>query len=106
MAPARTTRLLEDVDRGSDAGPLPRELGLVQTDAKTSVRATIAPIRAPVVVVNAGAVSGEVLRVQHVVEVVPARRSARNRRNHALAGHRFVCQTRLDEVRPERGSIR
>ena len=67
--------------------------------------ARVAPVAAPVVVVNAGAVGGEVLGEQHVLEVVAARRVARNRGVDPLAGHRFVRYPPQDVVDARRRTV-
>src|SRR5690348_4350089 len=48
--------LRKDVDGRTDVGPVPGKLGLVVANAKAPVGAGVAPVAAPVVVVNAGAV--------------------------------------------------
>src|SRR5215207_3410636 len=64
-------------DRCAERRPTPEERAIGVRQAEAAVRGAVAPVAAPVVVVNAGAVAGEVLRKQDVGEVVAARREAR-----------------------------
>src|SRR5689334_7408887 len=76
----------EDVDGGTDVRPVPGEARFVVGNAQTAMRPGIAPVARPVVVVNAGAVVGEVLRPEHVFQVVAARRIAWDGRVDPFAG--------------------
>src|ERR671936_1817592 len=62
-----------DDHRGADIGPVPQKQAILEIQAQAAVRARIAKVTGPVVVVNARAVTGEVLGVQHVLQVVAAR---------------------------------
>src|ERR1700687_485760 len=95
--------LRKDQDRSTYLGPVPGELGFVVGDPQAAVRTGVAPVAAPVVVVNAGSVGREVLREQDVLQVVPARRVARDRRIYALAGHGLVRDSPQDAVEARRG---
>src|SRR5262249_3424794 len=95
----------EDVHGGADVGPIPGEFRLVVANPQTAVRAGVAPVAAPVVVVNAGAFGGEVLRPQYVLEEIAAGLIAGNWRVHALAGHRLVWYAPQDVMSASWGPV-
>src|SRR5207302_8020095 len=58
--------------RRANIGPVPQEQTVLEIQAQAAVRARIAKVAGPVVVVKARAIAREILCVQHVLEVVAA----------------------------------
>src|SRR5216683_5306118 len=72
----------------ANVGPFPEPGAVAVGEAEAAVAAGVAPGTAPVVVVEAGAIAGEVLGEQHVGQVVPAWSKARDA--DGVAVHCFV----------------
>src|SRR4051794_25415460 len=68
---------LVDVEHRAHGGPVPEPLGVFEVYAQAAVCTRIPEVGRPVVVVNSGAVAGEILRKQHVLQEVAAGRIAR-----------------------------
>src|SRR3982074_2024333 len=97
-------RSVVDYHRRSQMGPLPEPGAVGVVQAKAAVAASIAPHAAPVVVVQAGAVAGEVLGEQDVGQVVPAWTKGGNA--NRVAVHRFVGHAAQDRKDASRGRPR
>src|ERR1700730_4664437 len=59
---SRADALVMDGHRDANPGPAPQERAIGVCEPKAAVRGRISPLAAPVVVVQAGSVAGEVLR--------------------------------------------
>src|SRR4051812_35742520 len=94
-APAAGTRitsptraLVVDGQRRADMGPFPQQCAVAVGQPEAAVRPGVAPVAAPVVVVEAGTIAGEVLGEQDVGQVVAAGPEARDA--DGVAVHRLV----------------
>src|SRR6266536_4556268 len=96
----RPTPLVVDVHRSAEGGPAPEKGAVGVREAQTAVRGGVAPVAAPVVVVQAGAIAGEVLREQHVGQEVPAWPKPRDA--NRVTVHRLVRYPADDPEHAER----
>src|SRR5216684_924045 len=91
--------LVVDGYQRAQPGPIPEKSTVGVREPKAAVRGGVAPIAAPVVVVKACPVAGEVLREQHVLQVVAAGPEPRDA--DGVAVHGFIRHTPADGVHAE-----
>src|SRR5713226_4952516 len=91
---SRADALVMDGHRGAEPSPGPEERAVGVGEPEATVRGRVAPVAAPVVVVQAGPVAGEVLREQDVLQVVAAWPKTGNADGVAI--HRFVGDATTD----------
>src|SRR5438552_7030396 len=88
-------------DRGAIVDPDPEPVGIVVSQTETAVAAGVAEVARPVVVVQGGAVAGEILGKEHVLDVVATRGVPRDA--EPLAAHRVVRDPSHDAERANGG---
>src|SRR5712691_2441647 len=91
---SRAEALVMDRHRGAKPGPAPQERAVGVRQPQAAVRGGIAPVAAPVVVVQAGPVAGEVLGEQDVLQVVAAWPKTGNA--DGVAVHRLIGDAPAD----------
>src|SRR5713226_6834366 len=88
-----------DGHQGAKPGPAPEERAVGVREPKAAVRGRIAPVAAPVVVVQAGPVTREVLGEQDVLKVVAAWPKTGNA--DCVAIHRLIRDATTDGEHPD-----
>src|SRR5437016_884803 len=101
---SRAEALVMDGHRRAKPGPGPQERTVGVGQPQATMRGRIAPVAAPVVVVQAGPVAGEVLGKQDVLQVVAARPKTGN--TDGVAVHRLVGDAPADGEHADRRRTR